>query len=222
MPNPNGSSPNFGSAFNCPRSISVTSGPVSTTFLGSQNNCFCFLPAKTALAHLMPLYVFPKMSSHTLRLSESAKSYSCNADFTSYSAIAVVTRKSRLPSRQTPTPAMRNGARAIFPLWQRRGPLRCPTSSTVLLSDGNSNLLKKLRLRIAKIGKSTSKIYFDMAPCSNNAALTAPYQSHCTDARRRLTGCRSQRASAVIRESSARPTQPDAVYGRSTSDALGP
>ena len=31
----------------------------------------------------MPLYVFPKISSHTLRLSGSAESCACNADFTS-------------------------------------------------------------------------------------------------------------------------------------------
>src|SRR5258708_10449016 len=114
MPNPNGMSPNFGSAFNCLRSISV---PVSATLLGSQNNWCCFLFTKAALAHLMPLYVFPKMSSHTLRLSKSAESYASNADFTSYSAIAVVGPKSKLPSSQVATPAIfaHKRTRAMFP-----------------------------------------------------------------------------------------------------------
>src|SRR6266436_5589205 len=65
----------------------------------------------------MPLYVFPKMSSHTLRLSKSAESYASNADFTSYSAIAVVGPKSKLPSSQVATPAIfaHKRTRAMFP-----------------------------------------------------------------------------------------------------------
>src|SRR6516162_2024679 len=45
----------------------------------------------------MPFSVFPNINSHILRLAESADSYACSAEFTSYSAHAVVPTAIKLP-----------------------------------------------------------------------------------------------------------------------------